>query len=112
MALDLVWGLLACTSVGPDSFVSALHSLASRFVPKPKIIEAVLERLHRPRPPETEEEITEWTAAKEAACAGNSRGLPFEALQTVVVTAFTWQAVRFHSASMGSFTGIRSSKST
>ena len=67
-AVDLVWGLMACMRVGPDSFASALHRPAARFAPRPRSVAATLECLHRLRPPESEEEISAWVAAKEATC--------------------------------------------
>ena len=92
---------MACMGADPDSFASALHSLAARFVPRPKSVASILESLHRPRPPETEEEI--------AACEATARGLRAEALMAVDVTAFTRQALRLPSPSMGPFKGLRSS---
>jgi hypothetical protein len=108
-ALDLVWGLLACMPLGPDAFVAALHAMAVRFVPRPRSVSAVLESLHRPRPPRTEEEVTAWIDAKEAACAATTRALRSEALMAIEVTAFTRQALRLPTAKMGPFRGMRSS---
>ena len=75
VALDLVWGLLACTDAHPDLYIAALHAIASRFVPSPRPQSEVLRRLHRPRPPEPEEEITAWAAELEQARESTSRGL-------------------------------------
>ena len=72
----------------------------------------VLQRLHRPRPPETEEEITAWAAELELARESTSRGLKAAALQSVSVTAFTRQALRLPFTSVGPFWGIRRSGSS
>ena len=110
--MDVIWGLMACMPVGLDSFVSAHHVAAGRFVPRPKSVAAILERLHRPRPPETQEEILAWAAARETAREVTARGLRSAALQSVDVSSFTRQALRLPSAPMGPFKGIRPSGSS
>ena len=108
-ALDLVWGLMACYHVAPDSFVASLHRIAPCFVPVPRSLAATVAELHRPRPPSTEEELTLWAEAVAAANEATAQGLRAGALRNVDVTSFIRQALRLPSASMGPFSGLRSS---
>ena len=105
-AHDLVWGIMDCFNVDPDSFATALHKIAPRLVPMPRSIATTLAKLHRPRPPETEEELSQWIDAMETACEATAKGLCTNALRVVNVTSFTRQALRLPVTSTGPFRGL------